>query len=244
MPTFDHIILNGRPGGGKSEVIDFLKQVPRDERVERFHIGSFAEHDDFPWLWEKFIEDDLWESLGQKRLFSDRVPDGYVQNEGDCLLDMLLLKLNHLVEREYLANPPFYNDNTLFLEFSRGTVDGGYQRAYQLLSKEILQRSAILYISVTYEESQRRNEARYQEKLAHSILAHKLPEAAQERFSAKQDFHDLAAGRESGYLHIEGVAVPFVAMNNEPELKEYDALNVRYAAAFQELYALYAARPT
>ncbi|MBT3221772.1 MAG: hypothetical protein HN348_22060 [Proteobacteria bacterium] len=244
MATFDHIILNGRPGGGKSEVIDFLKQVPKDERMERFHIGAFDEHDDFPWLWEKFIEDDLWERLGEKRLFSHRVPDGYVQNEGDSLLDMLILKLSHLVEREYLAKPDFYEDNTLFLEFSRGTVDGGYRRAYELISKEILKQSAILYISVTYEESQRRNEARYQEKLAHSILAHKLPNAAQERFSAKQDFHDLAEGRESGYLDISGIAVPFVAMNNQPELKEYDALNVRYTAAFQELFLLYSSRPT
>ena len=38
--TFDVIILNGRPAAGKSEVIDYLKKVPLEERVRRFHIGE------------------------------------------------------------------------------------------------------------------------------------------------------------------------------------------------------------
>ena len=57
--TFDIVILNGRPAAGKSEVIDFLKKVPVDERISRFHIGDFEEIDDFPILFERFEDDEL-----------------------------------------------------------------------------------------------------------------------------------------------------------------------------------------
>jgi hypothetical protein len=39
--TFDILILNGRPAAGKSEVIDYLKKTPLEERIRRFHIGAF-----------------------------------------------------------------------------------------------------------------------------------------------------------------------------------------------------------
>jgi hypothetical protein len=37
---FDIILLIARPAAGKSEVIDFLKQIPLEERIQRFHIGE------------------------------------------------------------------------------------------------------------------------------------------------------------------------------------------------------------
>ncbi|MBW2459220.1 MAG: hypothetical protein JRI68_32280, partial [Deltaproteobacteria bacterium] len=103
--TFDHIILNGRPGGGKSELIDFLKGCPVPRRAERYHIGEIVELDDFVWLWDKFVEDDLWEQLGEERRFSRTVEHGYVQTEGDRLLDVLCLKFNRVIERDYLSQP-------------------------------------------------------------------------------------------------------------------------------------------
>ena len=49
--TFDILLLIARPAAGKSEVIDYLKQVPLEERLRRFHVGKFEEIDDFPILW-------------------------------------------------------------------------------------------------------------------------------------------------------------------------------------------------
>lgn len=242
MPTFDHLILNGRPGGGKSELIDFIRKVPAAERSEKFHIAELVELDDFVWLWEKFVEDDIWEELGEKRLYSRRVPGGYVQLEGDRLLDMLMKKFNYTIETNYLTKPGFYDKHTVFVEFARGVPDGGFAHAYAQLSDKVLERAAIFYISVSFAESCRKNEARYQEALKHSILAHRLPEESIQRFSAEHDWEQLTKGAASGYLDVRGHKVPFVTMNNEPELSEHDALYARYSQAMQTLMKLQAER--
>src|SRR5512141_345652 len=75
MSIFDILLLIARPAAGKSEVIDYLKHVPADLRIERFHIGRFEEIDDFPMLWAWFEEDDLLEKMGEPRLHTDH--DGY-----------------------------------------------------------------------------------------------------------------------------------------------------------------------
>ena len=155
--TFDHIILNGRPGGGKSELIDFIKKTPLDKRRELFHIGEMVEEDDFVWLWEKFVEDDLWEELGEKRIYSRTHEFGYVQLEDNRLLDLVAKKFNVAIKEKYMKKEGFYDDHTVFIEFARGKVDGGYKKVYEILDDEILKRSAILYINVSYEESRRKN---------------------------------------------------------------------------------------
>jgi len=240
MNTFEIIILNGRPGGGKSELIDFLKKAPVEQRIDRYHIGDFEEYDDFVWLWDKFVEDDLWEEIGEPRLYSRTVPHGYVQLEGDRVLDMLLRKFNPIVART-ASGPDYFDSNSVFVEFSRGVPDGGYLHAYEQLSEDILRRAAIVYISVSYEESLRRNEARYQAALAHSILAHKLPDEAQERFSAHQDFHEITGDHPHGHLTVKGIEIPFVVVPNEPELTDPEALEVRYGDALKTLWQLWSA---
>ena len=39
-PIFPVLILNGRPAAGKSEIIDYLKGLPVEERIRRFRIAS------------------------------------------------------------------------------------------------------------------------------------------------------------------------------------------------------------
>lgn len=240
--TFDHIIINGRPGGGKSELIDFIRNTPLEKRQEMFHIGELTFEDDFVWLWEKFQEDDLWESLGYSRLYSRRHPLGYVQfddqKSSHPLLDLCCAKFNQVIRAKYLNHPEFYVDHTLFIEFARGMADGGYRHVYDLLDDDILKRSAILYIKVSYAESRRKNEARYQEALKGSILSHSLPEESLVRFSEADDWDELTDGRESGYLNLRGIEVPFVTMNNEPELKSGPELDERYHKALTTLKSL------
>jgi hypothetical protein len=55
---FEHLFVLGRPAGGKSEFIDFMKRLPAGERAADFGIGRFEEIDDFPWLWTACEADD------------------------------------------------------------------------------------------------------------------------------------------------------------------------------------------
>jgi predicted kinase len=47
MDKLDVILLIGRPAAGKSETIDFLKQLPDEKRLQEYHIALFEELDDF-----------------------------------------------------------------------------------------------------------------------------------------------------------------------------------------------------
>jgi len=242
MKIFKNLMLIGRPACGKSEFIDFMKKMDLEERRENYHIGNIYELDDFVWLWEKFEDDDIWEAMGKSRLYSKRSGHAYVVTSSE-VLELMIYKFNLAISKRLRAEPSFYNDSTIFIEFSRGaSVDGGYKRALSLFSKEVLSNTSILYIDVSYEESVRRNIARYQEKLKHSILAHKVPDEDMERFSKVVDWGELTGGAQSGLLRIGGVEVPYVTMWNEPELPPGPEIAKRYKTALDKLMSLSEAR--
>jgi hypothetical protein len=231
MPPFKSLILVGRPASGKSEFIDFMKKCSTAERMEKYHLGSIYELDDFLWLWQKFVEDDCWEAAGYARRFSKKVDHAYVITDSS-ILDYCLARFN----AEYPKQP---QDGTIFVEFARGAGDGGYQHALSRLSDEILKDAGILFIYASYEEAYRRNEARYQEKLKHSVLAHKVPEEDMIRFGKEIDWLKITNDQPAGTLQIRGISVPFVTMSNEPELKEAGPLGQRYQQAMDALYKIY-----
>jgi hypothetical protein len=157
--------------------------------------------------------------------------------KGAKLFDWCMHKFNDVIASQYLARPEFYRESTLLIEFSRGGA-GGFGRALGILSPQILERAAIFYISVSREESWRRNVARYQEKLKHSILAHMVPRETYDYFYDTNDWDELTAGRPSGRLRLAGVDVPFISMNNAPESTDPVVLEERYAAALGRLWQL------
>lgn len=230
MPMFKKLILIGRPASGKSEFIDFIKKIPEEKRKEKYHIGPIAELDDFLWLWQKFLEDDLWENAGHKRLFSRREEHGYVITDGS-LLDFCFEKFNAEV-------PKAPKEGTLLIEFARGKGDGGYKHALNRLNDAVLQDAAILFLLTSYEEAKRRNEARYVEKLKHSVLAHKVPEADMIRFAKEIDWLELTGNQPQGFLQIRSNKIPFVTITNEPELKDEAGLEKRYKQALDSLIEL------
>lgn len=233
--TFDHLLLLGRPAAGKSEFIDFMKKTPDEERARDFFIGKFEELDDFPWLWEKFLEDDLWEEAGLPRLFSKKYDGNYGLNpKAENLYDLMLARFNHEAAARYLSNPKFYKDGTVIIEFARGG-NNGYAHALARLSEEILKRAAILYVQVSFDESWRRNVARYEEKQKHSILAHMVPRETMDYFYKTDDWNEITSSCKDGCLDIKGIKIPFVTMNNEPELKERGPLALRYGPALKRL---------
>lgn len=235
--TFDHLFILGRPAAGKSEFMDFMKKISDAERTDRFHIGKFIELDDFVWLWEKFREDDIWEKVLGKRLYSSRY-EGQYNMEDARLFDFLIEKLNREVIERYLPRDEFYVEHTLFIEFARGG-EKPYLEALAGFDPSVLDRSAILRIEVSRDESFRRNEARYREKLKHTVLAHKCPEPNMKRFYSEDDWPQLTKGKMSGKIAVGGVEVPFVTMNNEPESTDPKVLDPRYGDALAMLWELY-----
>ena len=236
MSLFKRLFVLGRPASGKSEFLDFMRKLPDKERAEKFHVGKMAELDDFVWIWEKGEEDALWEKVIGKRLHTRRVDCGFMFDFE--LYDFLIEKLNFEACRKYLGNEEFYTNNTLLIEFSRGG-EKPYSDALKRFDPKIFESSAILYIEVSGEESARRNEARYRKKLESSILAHKVPDEEMNRIYKNDDWHKITEGKRNGRIRLNGVDVPFVTMNNEPESTDPKILVPRYQAALTTLWENY-----
>lgn len=242
QPTFDHLFLLGRPAGGKSEFIEFMRHVPDDRRITRYHIAPFDVIDDFVFLWEKFEEDDLWERVNYRRLHSRKVGlegENYIVAH-DYIWPFLIEKLNLIVQKQYLATPDYYRDHSLLIEFARGGPVG-YRESLERFDPAVLHRAAILYIQVSFAEACRRNKARYDRAHRDGILTHTVPEDEMERMYAHDDWDEITSGPR-GYLQIRGLAVPYVTMLNEPESTDPDVLDARYHEALEALWQLYSQR--
>jgi len=237
---FQHLFVLGRPAGGKSEFIDFMKRLPAAERAAGFGIGRFEEVDDFPWLWQACEEDDAREAMGERRLVSERTPEGYNITRPK-FRGSLVDRFNEKIAADYLSRPSFYDEGTLLIEFARGVGDG-FRESLERFRSDILSRGAILYIQVSFEESFRRNNARYRKGQEESILFHKVPDRDMLGFFRDNDWADITAGAPDGWLALAGVRVPFVSMNNEPESTDPLVLRARYAGALGRLMELYRTR--
>lgn len=209
--TFPVIILIGRPAAGKSEVIDYLKRTPVEERISRFGIGPFEEIDDFPMLWTWFEEDALLEKMmGKPRLHTDS--EGYFlfRYQWDLLIERISLEYD-----KKLRDPHYHARHTCILEFSRGSEHGGYASAFQHLNDRILENALIVYIHVDYEESLRKNRKRFNPSRPDSILEHGLPDEKLERLYKDVDWEMFSAA-SSTHVVIKGRSVPYVVFNNMP----------------------------
>ena len=210
---FDILLLIARPAAGKSEIIAHLKNTPVEDRVQQFHIGEFEELDDFPMLWTWFEEDDILTRLGHPRIHTDE--------EGNFLYDyqwdLLIERINLEYEKILRDDPDYHSRHTIVIEFARGTSHGGFQRAFKHLSKTIADRLAILYLDVSWEESLRKNRARFNPDKPDSILEHGLSDSKMESLYRYSDWKEVTADQPERIL-IKGVPVPYVIFNNEDDL--------------------------
>ena len=141
-PIFDIILLIARPAAGKSEVIDYIKRTPLEERTQRFHVGKFDEIDDFPMLWAWFEEDAFLEKMGHPRLHTDQ--EGYFLEQ--YLWDLLIERIGLEYQKKLRNISDYAETYTTILEFSRGKEHGGYRSAFSHLMPQMLQKTAVLYI--------------------------------------------------------------------------------------------------
>jgi hypothetical protein len=220
--NFEIVILNGRPAAGKSEIIDYLKHIPIQERLKRFHIGEFEEIDDFPILWERYQDDNIFEKLGRGRYFTDtffeykgeRYP-GFTFKE-DYFWNFLIEKLNLIFLKKIRDDRNFHDSKTAIIEFSRGGEHGGFRRAYSFLADEILSKAVTIYINVSFEESLRKNRRRFNPEKPDSILEHALEDKKLEMLYKSSDWDNFSSD-DPNYLRVNNFKIPYAVFNNEPE---------------------------
>ena len=237
---FDILILIGRPASGKSEIIDFLTQLPDQTRRERFHIGQFEVLDDFPILWAWFEEDDiLSKKFGLPRLHSDE--ERYFKfNE---LWHVLIERLSLGYAKKIRDDLSYHEHTTALIEFARGSEHGGYTEALPHLSTEILRCAGILYVRVPFEESLRKNRRRFNPHRPDSILEHGMTDDKMRRLYGEDDWPTLAAD-ESGYLNTRGQHVPYIVFPNEDDVTtgKPQELEERLGSVLGKLWELYQQR--
>lgn len=207
------LILIGRPGAGKSEIIDYLKKQSADNRRTRFGIGPFVEIDDFPMLWTWFEEDQLLEQMGHSRLHSDT--NGYFLFED---LWHLLIRRLELEYNKFLVDSPQDGDpRTVIVEFSRGSQHGGFREAFNQFSIDFLSRAAVMYIDVSWEESLRKNRKRFNPERPHSILEHGMDDEKLRFLYGQSDWAEFS-GADPEFLHVGESRIPYVVFPNDDDV--------------------------
>jgi hypothetical protein len=205
-------ILIGRPAAGKSEIIDHLKHLSDDERRERLHLAPLQEIDDFAWVWETFEDDDIRSKHGKPRLYT--TPDYFYTDP--FIWNLYIEKINLEFAKRLARDSHYLSHYTTLVEFARGGVSG-YREAFSYLSSEILKRAVILYVSVSFEESLRRNRQRARKGQEDSILYHSLPDKKMELYYKTDDWEQISGGEKHGVIDIKDNRVPFAVFENEPE---------------------------
>lgn len=210
---FDVLILIARPAAGKSEVIDYLKRTTLDDRLRRFHVGKIEEVDDFPMLWTWFEEDALLERMGYPRLHTDT--DGYFLH--NHFWNLLIERIGLEYQKKLRDVPGLAAEYTTLVEFSRGKEHGGYQSAFRHLLPEMVERAAVLYLNVSWEESLRKNRKRFNPDKPDSVLEHGLPDEKLERLYREVDWLEVSNG-DPDFLDIQGYQVPYVVFDNSDDV--------------------------
>lgn len=230
---FEILLLLARPAAGKSEIIDYLKRCDIKTRIRKYYIGNIKQIDDFPMLWVWFEEDAILSNMGYPRLYTNE--EGYFINQH--YWDLLIRKLCLEYEKKEREKSEFA---TTIIEFSRGKEHGGYQRAFLQLSKEVVNKMAILYVDVSWEESFRKNRKRFNPDRPDSILEHSLPDIKMEKLYRESDWYEISK-QDPHYISIQGIKVPYVNFMNEDDVtsKGDETLGERLEKTLKQLWDIY-----
>jgi len=129
------------------------------------------------WLMERY--DACREKVGATAFWRDLDGDSRAK-----LIENLHPEAKKLLDDKVAEVPDTLDGKTVVVEFARGGRDGsdmplpdpwGYQYSLRMLCPEMLEKSSILYIWVSPEESRRKNDARTDPNDPGSILHHGVP---------------------------------------------------------------------
>lgn len=235
MAILDLVLLLGRPASGKSEIIDYVTRLDPADRLSRLHLGTPVVLDDFPMLWAWFEEDGILERMGRERLHSDS--QGWFL--GRHLWEVLVRRLSLEYDKLHAGDPALSGSTSVIMEFSRGAEHGGYAAALPALSDAILDRAAVLYVEVSFQESLRKNRRRFNPDKPHSILEHGLSDQKMERLYRDDDWKEVPRA-DAGHLLIRERRLPAVVFQNEDDVTtgRGEALGGRLSSCLDRLWEL------
>lgn len=234
---FSNLILIGRPASGKSEIIDFIHKTSNFNRDQQLHLGKRIHIlDDFPMLWAWFEEDYFIEHVfGKERLHS--TSEGYFKEKYMWNLLLRRVSLEHTKIVKDSADE--FADQSIIIEFARGTEHGDYKEAFEHLSDEILSDAVVLYVKVPYEESLRKNRKRRNPDKPHSILEHSLDDKVLETLYKECDWEEFSSG-DKEYLYVRQHKIPYVVFDNMPSKTDSaDDLAPELNRLLNDLWAIY-----
>lgn len=236
--TFDILLFIARPGAGKSEITSFLKHISSEDREARFHVGEVHEIDDFTMLWAWFEEDSILTEMGYPRLHTKEDQHFISDHFWNVLIKRLCLEYS----KKLNDDPAFHDNCTTILEFSRGAQHGGYREAFKHLTKEVVDRLAIMYVKVSWEESRRKNRIRFNPNRPHSVLEHALADDKMETLYKGDDWESLSS-KNGEFITIRERQVPYVVFENEDDVTTTGGkqLAERLESTLERLWDLYQA---
>ena len=65
-----------------------------------------------------------------------------------------------------------------------------------------------------------------------------VPKETFDHYYGEHDWLQLTHNEPNGYLTVNGIKIPFVTMNNEPESTDEEVLTKRYSSALKTLVEL------
>ncbi len=93
---------------------------------------------------------------------------------GQHFWDLLIVRIGPEFEKRMRDIPHQADEITMIIEFSWVREQGGYRNAFSYLTSQLLEKAAILYLDVFWEESLRKNCSRFKPEIPDSILEHAL----------------------------------------------------------------------
>ncbi|MEW6040079.1 MAG: hypothetical protein AB1633_00980 [Elusimicrobiota bacterium] len=167
------MFLLGRPGCGKSEVYRWTTEHLKKEKI----VNDFLRVDDFPKLWNIFMEDEKsgkWEHC-------QKTPDGGYLVTDDGVWDRILREVNEDLLKLNVSN------KAVFVEFSRNN----YVHSMKNFSKSVLDNSIIVYIDCSFETCWARNVRRHEKAIAAGTDDHLVSREEMEKTYLYDDKDEL-----------------------------------------------------
>ena len=184
-----NIFMLGRPGCGKSEL--YRRLAPRLKEEGRAQ--EFVRVDDFPKLWNIFVNDKNFKRCKPTE-------DGGYKVTDPKVWDDILKEVNSDVKKLDKKG------RIIFIEFSRPN----YVHSLKNFAKEIMNKSLIIYIDCSFETCWRRNVRRHEAALSTGLDNHLVSREEMEETYLHDDKDKLLRfGKES--------KIPIVVVNTDYE---------------------------